>query len=128
MITFNKIYFFIALLVFIIEVLIALFIHDNFVRPYIGDVLVVILIYCFLKAFIKLPVLTTAILVLIFAFTIEILQYFNFVEKLGLEGSEVARTVLGTSYAWTDLIAYSAGIIIVLVAEFIIQKQKANNF
>jgi len=128
MITFNKIYFFIALLVFVTEVLIALFIHDNFVRPYIGDVLVVILIYCFLKAFIKLPVLTTAILVLIFAFTIEILQYFNFVEKLGLEGSEVARTVLGTSYAWKDLIAYSAGIFIVLVAEFIIQKQKANNF
>jgi hypothetical protein len=117
MITFNKIYFFIALLVLSIEVLIAIFIHDNFVRPYIGDVLVVILIYCFLKAFIKLPVLTTAIIVLLFAFTIEILQYFNFVENLGLEGSEIARTVLGTAFTWTDLIAYTAGIIIVLLTE-----------
>jgi hypothetical protein len=119
MITFNKKYFFIALLVFIIEVLIALFIHDNFIRPYIGDVLVVILIYCFLKAFIKLPILTAAIFVLIFAFAIEILQYFNYVEKLGLGGSELARTVLGTAFSWTDLIAYTAGIIIVLLVELI---------
>lgn len=117
MITFNKKYFFVALLVFIIEIIIALFIHDRFVRPYIGDVLVVILIYCFLKAFIKLPVLNAAIFVLIFAFGMEILQYFNFVEKLGLEGSELAKTVLGTSFNWIDLVAYSAGIIIVLITE-----------
>jgi hypothetical protein len=118
-IKFNKIYFLIALLVFAAEVLIALFINDNFVRPYIGDVLVVILIYCFLKAFIKLPVITTAILVLLFAFTIEILQYFHFVEKLGLEESQIARTVLGTAFSWKDLIAYTAGIIIVMLVELI---------
>jgi len=122
MITFNRKYFFIALLLLSIEVLIALFIDDNFIRPYIGDVLVVILIYCFLKAFIKLPVLTTALFVLIFAFSIEILQYFNFVEKLGLEGSQLARTVLGTAFAWIDLIAYTAGIIVVLVTELTFSK------
>lgn len=126
MITFNKIYFLIAFLVLAVEVLIALFINDNFVRPYIGDVLVVILIYCFLKAFIKLPVLTTAILVLLFSFTIELLQYFNFVQKLGMEGSEVARTVLGTAFSWKDLIAYSAGIVIVLLAEGTRSRIKSN--
>ena len=36
----------------VIEVLIALFVHDNFVRPYIGDVLVVIVIYTFVRIFI----------------------------------------------------------------------------
>ena len=34
-----------------IEVLIALFVHDAFVRPYIGDVLVVVVIYTFVRIF-----------------------------------------------------------------------------
>jgi nitrogen fixation/metabolism regulation signal transduction histidine kinase len=47
MITFNKTYFGFALLLFSIEVVIAFFVDDNIVRPYLGDVFVVILIYCF---------------------------------------------------------------------------------
>ena len=31
---------------FVVETLIALFVRDAFIRPYMGDVLVVILIYC----------------------------------------------------------------------------------
>ena len=31
-------------IVFIVEVFIAVFIHDKFIRPYIGDVLVVVVI------------------------------------------------------------------------------------
>ena len=34
------------------EVLIALYVHDAFVRPYIGDVLVVIVIYTFIRIFV----------------------------------------------------------------------------
>ena len=32
-----------------IEILIGAFVHDAFVRPYVGDVLVVILIYCLIR-------------------------------------------------------------------------------
>jgi hypothetical protein len=116
MLTFNKNYFVLTVLIFVIEVLIALFVHDGFVRPYLGDVLVVILIYCFIKSFLNVPVLPTAIFVLLFSFTIEFLQYIRIVKKLGLK-SEILRTVLGTSFAWADIIAYIAGIIIVLAAE-----------
>lgn len=117
MITFNKNYLGLASLIFGIEVLIAIYVNDNFVRPYLGDVLVVILIYCFLKSFLKLPVLVAALLVLAFSFTIEFLQFLNIVEKLGLEKSKMARTVMGTSFAWIDLLAYIVGIAIVLIAE-----------
>lgn len=117
MFQFNKTYFALALLIFIVEVLIALYVHDQIVRPYIGDVLVVILIYCFIKAFLNTKVLPTAIFVLLFAFFIEMLQYLNIVEKLRLEKSKVARTVIGTSYEWVDLVAYIAGIIIVIAVE-----------
>lgn len=40
---------------FIVETLIALFLRDAFIRPYMGDVLVVILIYCFVRIFITEP-------------------------------------------------------------------------
>ncbi|WP_348825675.1 DUF2809 domain-containing protein [Flavobacterium aestuarii] len=117
MLTFNKKYFFLSIILLIIEVLIALFVHDKLIRPYLGDVLVVILIYCFIKSFLELPVLPAAIFVLLFSFGIEFLQYLNIVEKLGLQNSKIARTVIGTSFAWIDLVCYIAGIIIVLFTE-----------
>jgi hypothetical protein len=128
MITFNKKYFGFAVLLFFIEVLIALYIHDRFVRPYLGDVLVVILIYCFLKSFLKLPVLMAALLVLIFSFTIEILQFLNIVETLGLQKSKIARTVIGTSFSWIDLLTYVIGMAIVLGVEKYWLKKEINNY
>jgi hypothetical protein len=78
MITFNKNYFGLAILIFIIEVLIALFVSDSFVRPYLGDVLVVILIYCFIKSFLRLSVLSLAMGVLVLAFTSHRLHHRRF--------------------------------------------------
>ena len=51
--SFNKRYFlaFVALLV--IEVLIAKFVTDSFIRPFVGDYLVMILIYLFSRACLK---------------------------------------------------------------------------
>lgn len=117
MLTFNKSYFGIAILIFFIEVLIALFVNDTFVRLYLGDVLVVILIYCFLKSFLELPVFPIAVFVLIFSFTIEFFQFLNIVEKLHLEKSRIARIVIGTSFSWIDLLTYVAGIVVVIVVE-----------
>ena len=117
MLTFSKIYFGLTILIFCIEVLIALYVHDNFIRPYLGDVLVVMLIYCFLKSFLKWSALTVSIVVLVFSFTVEFLQYLNIVEKLGLEKSKIASTVIGTSFSWIDVLAYGAGIGIVLIVE-----------
>jgi hypothetical protein len=117
MLIFNKTYFGFTIFIFLTEVLIAFYVHDSFVRPYMGDVLVVILLYCFFKSFLRLPVLTVAISVLIFAFTIELLQFFNIVEKLNLRHSKMARTVIGTSFSWIDLLCYAAGIVIVIGVE-----------
>lgn len=114
---FDKYYFGLAIFIFLLEVLIALYVHDQFVRPYLGDVLVVMLIYGFIKAFFRLPVWTAAVIVLIFSFTIEFLQYLNVVEMLGLEKSRVARIVIGTSFSWADLVMYTAGVAVILIIE-----------
>lgn len=110
-------YFVAFVVLLVIEVLIALFVHENFVRPYIGDLLVVILIYCFIKSFFSFPVLKTAVAVLTFAIGIETLQYFNIVQQFGLEHSKLARTIIGTSFSPEDILAYAAGIGLVLLAE-----------
>ena len=114
---FNKNYFLLLLLLLIIEILIALFVNDSFVRPYIGDLLVVILIYCFIKSFFPTQVMKTAIAVLLFACTIETLQYFNLVQKLGLQDSKAARIIIGSAFEWKDMLAYVAGIGLVLMIE-----------
>ncbi|MEO8769631.1 MAG: DUF2809 domain-containing protein [Ferruginibacter sp.] len=117
MFTFNKKYFILTLVLFVTEVLIALYAHDKIIRPYIGDVLVVILIYCFFKSFLNVSVLPLAIAVLIFSFCIEFLQYLHIVDLLGLSQYKIARIVIGTSFAWTDILAYCVGIGIVLLVE-----------
>lgn len=114
---FNKTYFGLTAILFLIEVGIAIFIKDKFIRPYLGDVLVVILIYSFVKSFLKISVCKAALVVLLLAFTIEILQYCSLVEKLKLQHNTIAKTVIGTSFSWEDILAYIAGILIVLVAE-----------
>ncbi|NEZ55812.1 DUF2809 domain-containing protein [Leptolyngbyaceae cyanobacterium CCMR0082] len=114
---FNLYYFYWFALLLITEIYIGIFIKDDFIRPYMGDFLVVILIYAFVRAFFKYSINLTAIGVLLFSFLVEILQHFNIVDVLGLGSSRLARTVIGTSFSWEDFIAYSLGIIIVLVSE-----------
>lgn len=117
MMTFRKTYFFLTILLLLTEILIAVFVKDRFIRPYFGDYLVVILIYCFLRAFFSISVTAAAIAVLLFSCIIEITQYFHLVEHLGLRESKVARAILGWSFAWSDLVAYTLGIITVLLME-----------
>ncbi|MGZ9735678.1 ribosomal maturation YjgA family protein [Flavobacterium sp. GNP002] len=117
MFQFNRNYFILTILLFLIETAIALYLHDNFIRPYFGDFLVVILLYCFVKSFVNVSVWVAACLVLLFSFAIEIAQYFNMVEKLGLQHYKVAKVVLGNSFAWMDLLAYILGILTVISIE-----------
>lgn len=125
--TYRRNYFIATIILFIIEVLIALFVRDRFIRPYGGDVLVVILIYCFVRAFFKVGVLPAAIGVLIFAFAVEVLQYFKIVDVIGLGHSRLARIIIGTDFAWHDLLAYAGGIAIVLAAEYLFKSGVKRN-
>jgi len=117
MIRFQRKYFIWAIILFITEVLIAAFVHDKIVRPYFGDFLVVILIYCFIKSFLDIPVFPLAVSVLLFAYLIELLQYYGIAQRLGLEKSGIARIVIGSSFGWMDLVAYTAGIFFLLFLE-----------
>jgi hypothetical protein len=114
---FSKFYLTLTLLLFLTEVLIAVYVHDDFIRPYVGDFLVVVLLYCFVCSFVKAPVVPMALGVLLFSYLIETLQYFNIVQWLGLGKSRLANVIIGNYFTWHDIIAYTVGIGFTILVE-----------
>lgn len=117
MLRFCPRFFFYTILFFVIEVLIAMYAYDDFLRPYVGDYLVVMLIYCALRTFIKANTLPVVIGVLLFAYLVEVLQYFRIVDRLGLSGNQLAKTVIGYGFEWLDMLAYTLGVITIILVE-----------
>ena len=113
MLTFRPGYFLLTLLFFLVEVGIALYVRDAFVRPYGGDFLVVMLVYCFLRTFVRQPPRLLAWATLAIAFAVEIGQALHLVRHLGLAGNRLAETVLGTGFSWYDMLAYTLGVAVV---------------
>lgn len=109
--------FIIFLIIFVIEVIIALYVRDSIIRPYGGDVLVVMLIYYFLKSFVGLKPLYLAIAVLLFAYAVEVGQYFNLVEVLGMQDNKVMCIVIGSSFSWGDMLAYTIGAVLCVIID-----------
>ncbi len=116
-------YFLCFFLLLVIEICIAAFLDSGFVRNYVGDFLVVILIYCFIRSILNTRPLQTAIFTLVFAYSVEILQYFSIVHKLNLQNNNIAKIIIGTSFEWADIIAYTIGIISVLAIERLCTKK-----
>lgn len=106
-----------AIVLFAIEVLIALFVRDDFVRPYLGDVLAVALVYTSLRAVTPLGVNAALVVTLAIAFAIEIAQALGLLAALGVGDSAVARVVLGGTFDWADLAAYTAGAALIALIE-----------
>lgn len=106
-----------TIVLFAIEVLIALYVHDRLIRPYVGDSIVVILLYTALRAMTPFDVRMAAAAAFAFACAVEVGQYFNLVDRLGLGHSALARTLLGTNFELRDFIAYAIGAVVVLAAE-----------
>lgn len=126
MFKFNIKYFLLAFLLFWVEVYIDLYVHDPFIRPSFGDFLIVIFLYCFLKSFIKIPVMTAALVTLFIAYAIEVSQYFYFVYAMGWGNSHLARAIFGTTFQWSDLLMYTLGILLVIEVERRLTKRSIN--
>lgn len=114
-----------------VEVLIALFVHDKFIRPYVGDVLVVVVIYTFIRCFIPEKIKLLPLYVFIFAAGVELLQYIQIVKILGLQDNPFLATLIGTTFDVKDIVCYGVGCILLggyevwnFQRETTIQKQK----
>lgn len=116
----------IFLLLLFAEIIIALFVRDNFIRPYFGDVLVTILICSFIRIFIPKGIRALPAYVLVFAIAVEVGQYFNMVKVLGIENSRFFSILLGTSFSIIDIICYAAGCLCFFVFEFLYNRSTNN--
>ncbi|MCC6583124.1 MAG: DUF2809 domain-containing protein [Chitinophagales bacterium] len=112
--SFRYQYFLLFIFIFIIEVLIAKYLQDPFIRPFVGDVLVVILIYSFFSIFLNCSTSKLAFAVFIFACSIEILQWFHLVKLFHLENNKFMKIALGSVFDIKDILAYFAGYLICL--------------
>ena len=123
----NLKYFLLFISLLIVEILIAMFVTNPMIRGSVGDVLVVILIYCFIQSFFAWNKKKTIIGVGIFAILVEISQAFHLVDKLGLQDSKFFSTIIGTTFDLNDTWAYLAGCTVVWLLEFYEDKPTKRN-
>lgn len=112
-----------AVLIIAAEVIIAKYVHDDFVRPYLGDVLVVIAVYTVVRTVHPegWPLLPAGVFA--FAVTVEVLQYFRITEVLGVSDNRFLRILIGGTFDWKDILCYAAGCMLLAVWEMIRAKK-----
>lgn len=115
----NKRYLSAFFILLTIEVFIALFVNDNFIRPYIGDVLVVIVIYTFIRGIIRRKIKKLPIYIFLFGVLVEVLQYFRIVDILHLQNNRFFTILIGTSFDVKDIMCYFVGTLILIFWEVI---------
>lgn len=123
----KRLYYFLAfILLLAVEIFIALFVHDRFVRPYIGDVLVVIVLYFLVRIFVPEGCRWLPVLIFLFATGVELLQYFRLVERLGLSDNRLMRTLLGSVFDVKDILCYGVGCMLLQIGQWVYRRNFQN--
>ena len=113
----RTIYVVLTILLLLIEVLIALFVKDRFIRPYLGDVLVIMVLYTFVCIFVPKGGKGLPLYLFGFAALVEFAQYLGIVERLGLEGNQFLRVLIGSVFDVKDIICYAVGAILIIAGQ-----------
>ena len=108
----ERIFYLILFLVLLaVEFFIGIFVHDRLIRPYGGDMIVVIVLYAFVRIFSLEKPRALSLWIFLFAVFVEITQVFPLVDVLGIQ-NRFLRIVMGTSFVPEDLLAYAIGSIV----------------
>ncbi len=108
-----------TLFLLLIEVIIALYVHDDFIRPYVGDMLVVIVIYTFIRIIVPEKCKLIPLLIFVFATGVELLQLANIVEILGVADNKFLKTLIGSVFDIKDIVCYAVGCVILCMYEWV---------
>ena len=109
MFTYNHRAFMSFVALFIIESLIAIFVHDAIIRPFFGDFLAVIGLFFLLKSFLNLSDKALILISLGFSYFLELLQYLDFLTWSGLKSYRLLAIIIGSSFDWGDILSYTLG-------------------
>jgi Protein of unknown function (DUF2809) len=113
----RSIYFIAAAIFLMIEIAIALGIGGAFIRGSVGDILVIVLIYCLLRTSPIFPPITAAITAVATGFLVEALQYINITERLGIQAGSILYIIIGNTFSPHDLLMYLVGGVLALTID-----------
>lgn len=105
-----------------LEVVIALFVSDAFIRPYGGDILVTALLCCLVRIFFPKKIRLLPVWVFLFSVVVEILQFFDYASLLGLSDIAFFRIAMGNYFSFIDIICYGVGCVLFWVCETVAKK------
>ena len=111
----KKRYLFLSFLLLVLELIIAQ--TGGFIRHTFGDFLAVILLYCLIKSIFQMTASLAIIISLSIAFGIELLQLTSLSEHAIFNRIPALKLILGSTFSWGDLIAYTLGAAITLFIE-----------
>ncbi len=109
---------------FITEVLLALYVQDRLVRPYLGDVLVVVLLYCIVRTALPSGIRLLPLYLFLLAAVVEIGQYLDILSLIGVGANSPLRIVFGTSFSWADMLCYAVGAALCVGIDFLVHRSK----
>lgn len=124
----NKrlIYFVLFLILLFVEVAIAKFLKGGLIRHYFGDVLIIPLLYCFIRSIFKNSTEKSALYLFAVGVIAEMMQYFDIIKVLGLENNKILSVMIGRTFDIKDIICYLIGAILILVFEKSFKNIKKN--
>lgn len=109
-------YLFLFVLLLLTEILIGAFLKGGFIRAYGGDILVLPLLYAFLRIlFPRSDKFTMRVLPLglfIFGVLVEALQGAHIADRLHIT-SRVIRIIIGSTFDFLDMVCYFAGMLLI---------------
>jgi hypothetical protein len=77
------------------------------------------MLYCLVKSVVKKQEFEIGLFVLIFAYLVELGQYYQLVKLVGLGDNQLANIVFGNFFSWVDIVMYTLGIMLVLTFEYL---------
>lgn len=104
------------------EILIGLFVRDSFIRPYVGDVLVTVLLCVLIRVILPEGIKLLPVWIFLFAAAVEFVQLLGVAELLGLENT-VFGVIIGSTFDWKDILCYGVGCVIFGAAESVLRKK-----
>jgi hypothetical protein len=108
--TFRRNQLVVAAVLFVVEVAIARgFVPGTFVRNSVGDILVIPLLYFFLRGVTRSTPSAAFAVSLAAGLTTELLQYLHLADLLGLKEGSLPYIVLGNTFSSSDLLMYGIG-------------------
>jgi len=114
--------------VLLVEIFIAVFVRDGLVRGSVGDILVVVLIYCLVRVFVQTRTRLLPAYIFAFAVVVEVLQGLNLVAALGLNDVPAARVIIGTTFDIADIACYLVGCAGLALVELVVRRRGSDGF